>query len=128
MPLSYRIDPLQGIVTITGDYTDAAGWRELLSEVSRDPHYRPGFGFLRDLRASTHPVSSQVVKGIIGVVREFWATLGTSRAAIVTGHGIDYPALIAEALADDEQLALRAFTSYDEAVSWLNEGRSSRER
>ena len=31
----------------------------------------------------------------------------------------NYPAVIAHALADDEQIALRAFPSYDEAVAWL---------
>ena len=30
MALSYSIDPHQGIVTITGDYTDASGWRTLV--------------------------------------------------------------------------------------------------
>jgi len=122
MSLAYRIDPADGVVTITGDYGDAAGWRVLLNAVAQDPDYHRGFNFIRDLRDSAHPVSAATVVGIIAVVRQFWDALGATRAAIVTRPGIDYPAVIAEALADEEHIALRAFTSYDDAVSWLRDG------
>ena len=122
MPLAYRIDPAQRIVTITGDYADAVGWRVLLNGVAHDPEYRRGFNFIRDLRDSAHPVSAETVVGIIAVVREYWDALGATRAAIVTRPGIDYPAVIAEALADEEHIAIRAFTSYNDAVSWLKVG------
>jgi hypothetical protein len=122
MPLTYEIDQEREIVTITGDYADAAGWRVLLDAVAHDRQYRPGFNFIRDLRASTHPVSAQTVIGIIAVIREFWGALGARRAAIVTRPGIDDPAVMAHALADNEHIPLRAFTSYDDAVSWLREG------
>ena len=119
MPLSYSIDPARQIVTITGDYTDAEGWRVLLGAVAADPGYQRGFGFIRDLRASDHPVDVKTVMGIIAVVREFWPVLGVRRAAMVTRLGIDTPATVAEALAQDERVALRAFTSYDDAVEWV---------
>ena len=44
------------------------------------------------------------------------------RAAIVTGPIESDPAVIAHALADAEDIPLRAFTTYDEAVAWLREG------
>lgn len=120
MPLTYRIDPEARIVTITGDYADAQGWQTMLSAVARDPAYRRGFNFLRDLRQAEHPVSAEAVIGIVAVVRKFWDVLGVARAAIVTrSGGIDYPAVIAQALASDEHIALQAFSSYDEAVGWL---------
>lgn len=120
MPLTYRIDPSAKIVIISGDYADAAGWRALLGAVANDPAYRRGFNFLRDLRQAEHPVSAEAVIGIVGVVRKFWDVLGVSRAAIVTRPGaIDYPAVIAQALADDEHIPLQVFPSYDEAVAWL---------
>ena len=119
MPLSYSIDPALGIVTITGDYAEAAEWHALLTSVSRDPAYRRGFSFLRDLRASTHPVGAETVIGIIRVVREFWGQLGVRRAAVLTRPGIDSPAVIAQALADDARIALDVFTSYEEAIAWL---------
>jgi hypothetical protein len=123
MPLTYRLDPLRAIVTITGDYAEASEWQELLAAVARDPGYRRGFSFLRDLRASAHPVSAQTVVGIIAVVKQFWSVLGAHRAAIVTRPGLDVPAVIAEALAGGENIPLRAFTSYDDAVTWLQEDR-----
>ena len=122
MPLDYRIDAVNRIVTITGDYTDGAGWRTMLSSVARDPDYRKGFGFLRDLRQSEHPVDAATVIGIIAVVREFWDVLGARRAAIVTRREIDDPAVMAHALAEQEHLALCAFNSYDDAIRWLREG------
>lgn len=122
MPLDYRIDAVNRIVTITGDYTDGAGWRKLLGSVAADPEYRKGFGFLRDLRESEHPVDAATVIGIIAVVREFWELLGVRRAAIVTRRNVDHPAVMAHALAEQEQLALRAFNSYEEAIRWLRDG------
>ena len=120
MSLSYRIDPVAKIVVITGDYADAEGWRMMLSAVADDPAYRSGFNFLRDLRNAEHPVSAEAVIAIVTVVRKFWDVLGVSRAAIVTRPGaVDYPAVVAQALADDEHIALQAFPSYEEAVAWL---------
>lgn len=121
MPLDYRIDAANRIVTITGDYSDGAGWRKMLSSVAKDPEYRRGFGFLRDLRSSEHPVDAATVMGIIAVVREFWDVLGVTRAAILTRRTIDNPAVMAHALAEEEHLALRAFNSYEDAVQWLHQ-------
>jgi hypothetical protein len=123
MPLTYRIDAAERIVTITGDYADAAAWRVLLEAIAGDPEYRRGCDFIRDLRASMHPVTPETVAGIIAVVRHHWAALGAGRAAIVTRPGVDAPAVIAHALADDENIPLRAFTSYDDALAWLRAGR-----
>ena len=121
MPLSYRIDRDRRVVTITGDYAEPAEWRVLLAGLAADPNLTPGCGFLRDLRASAHPVSAEAVVGIIAVVRQFWNVLGVRRAAIVTRRGIDPPAMVAHALAEDEQLPLRTFSSYDDALAWLTE-------
>ena len=122
MPLGYDIDATDRIVTITGDYAQPSEWRALLTAVAEDPEYRPGYGFLRDLRHSAHPVSADVVMGIIAVVQEFWGRLGANRAAILTRPGIDIPATVAHALAEDERLPLRAFNSHEDAVRWLIHG------
>lgn len=119
MPLAYRIDAGLRIVIITGDYAEPAEWRTLLGAVLHDPEYQRGFSFIRDLRASEHPVSAQSVVGIIAVVREHWEKLGAHRAAIVTRPGVDMPAVMAEALAEDEQIPLRAFTSFEDALAWV---------
>ena len=121
MPLSYSIEPDHGLVTITGDYGEPADWRAMLTAVARDPAYRAGFSFIRDLRSSEHPVTSESVMGIIGVVREFWERLGVHRAAIVTRREIDIPAVVAQALAEEERLPLRVFNSYSDAARWVRE-------
>jgi hypothetical protein len=122
VPLAYHIDEHRKLVTITGDYAEPAEWRVLLDRVGSDPRLKPGFGFMRDLRYSTHPVDTQAVMGIIAVVRQMWTTLGVRRAAMVTRPGIDVPAAVAHALAEDENMPLRAFTSYDDAMGWLADG------
>ena len=125
MSLSYSIDPERRIVTITGDYAEPEEWRRLLAVIGDDPGYIRGCAFLRDLRGSAHPVSVASVIGILEVVREFWAVLGVRRAAILTGTRIDALANVAYALAEDERLPVRAFTSPDDAIAWLQEGARS---
>jgi hypothetical protein len=119
MPLTHRIDAHNGIVTITGDYAEPAEWRSLLTAIGRDPAFRRGLAFIRDLRDSKHPVAADTVVGIMAVVREFWSKLGVRCAAIVTRPGIDLPAMVADALAQDAHLPLRAFTSYSDAIEWV---------
>jgi hypothetical protein len=121
MPLSYNIDAERHIVTITGDYAEPDEWHRVLATIARDPHYTGGCAFLRDLRSSAHPVSVASVIGILAVVREFWAVLGVTRAAILTRPRLDALANVAHALADDERLPVRAFDSPDDAIEWLQQ-------
>lgn len=119
MPLTYEIDHEQQIVTIRGDYATPDEWRALLAGVAQDPGYPGGYGFLRDLRTAAHPVTAESVMGIVAVVREFWSILRARRAAVLTRPAIDAPALMAHALAEDEQIPLRTFNSYEDAMAWL---------
>src|SRR5687767_12169320 len=122
MALDYTIDPARRLVTITGEYGDDRDWRALLSAIARDPALPPGCGFLRDLRHAKHPVDGATIMRVVAVVREFWQQLGASRAAMVTPRHLDVAALMAHAIADEQQLPLRAFTSYEAAIEWLEHG------
>jgi hypothetical protein len=122
MGLSYTIDDALRLVTITGEYADAAEWHALLTRVLADPRHRPGLAFLRDLRGGTTPVNAATVVGIMRVVREFWTPLGLTRAAILMPREMDPPALVAHAIADAENIPIQAFTSYDAAIDWLRAG------
>jgi hypothetical protein len=124
VPLSYTIDPVERLITITGEYAEPGEWRQLLEDVLRDPRRQPGFAFLRDLREATRPVDAATVVGIIEVVRRFWPLLQPSRAAILTPRQFDPAALTAHALADAEEMPLEAFTSFDTAMTWLRGGPS----
>lgn len=119
MPLAYLIDLDQRLVVITGEYSEADEWADLLGRVLGDPRRQPGFAFLRDLRDATTPVDTSTVMQIMAVVRKFWPHLQPSRAAILTPHDVDAAALVAVAVADTEYLPLRVFKSYDEAIQWL---------
>lgn len=120
MALTYRIDPVRRIVTILGDYADAAGWRAVLGAIAADPEYQRGSSFLRDQRGGEHPVSPETVVEILAVIREFWERLGVHRAAVLTGRGSDDgPAMVAEALATSDEMPIRAFTDYEEALRWI---------
>ena len=122
MALRYEIDRIQQLVTITGEYSNAAEWEDLFRRVQADPRLRPGYAFLRDLRGASTPVSAATVVEIIAVVRRFWSHLRPSRAAIVTPRDVDSAALVAHALADAENLPLQAYTSYETALNWLRAG------
>jgi hypothetical protein len=124
MPLHYTIDEAQQLITITGEYADAAEWKGLLGQIVGDPRRRPGYAFLRDLRDATTPVDAATVVGIIEVVQKFWPLLQPSRAAVLTPRELDPAAFVAHALADAQHMPLQAFTSLQEALEWLRAGRA----
>lgn len=122
MPLTYTIDPTQRVITILGEYADADEWKTLLARVLNDPRRQPGFGFLRDLRGASTPVSADTVVGIMEVVRRFWPLLQPSRAAVLTPRDVDTAALTAHAIADASDIPLRVFNAYEDALEWLCRG------
>jgi hypothetical protein len=117
--LTYTIDQDQRLITIVGEYAHPDEWKALLSRVLHDPRRKPGFAFLRDLRAATTPVDAATVVGIMNVVRAFWPLLQPSRAAVLTPREVDTAALTAQALADAEHMPLQVFNAYQEAMDWL---------
>jgi hypothetical protein len=119
MPLAYTIDPTQRIITITGEYAGADEWRALLDRVLNDPQRQPGFAFLRDLRSATTPVTAATVVGVMDVVRQLWPLLQPAGIAVLTPLEVDPAALTAHAIADAEDMPLKVFRSYDDAVEWL---------
>jgi hypothetical protein len=123
--LDYSVDPDERLIVITGEYSDASEWRVLLAKVLGDTRIKPGFAFLRDLRTATKPVEAETVVQIMEVVRRFWPHLRPTRGAILTKQSEDRAALVAHALADAQQLPIRMFNSYEEAMTWLREGPST---
>jgi hypothetical protein len=117
--LTYVVDPGQRLVTITGEYGDIAEWTRVLNAIVDDPTVGQGFAYLRDLRGATNPATPATVVAVIDVVRRLWPKKQPSRAAILTSRDVDTTALVAAALADAQQLPLRVFRAYDEAIAWL---------
>lgn len=123
-PLSYQIDPAERIVTITGEYGTAEDWKALLTQILHDPLLQPGFAFLRDRRGVAADVEVATVVAVVDAIRRFWPHIRPSRAAILVSRGCDPRAIAACALADGHGLSIKAFTSYDDAVTWLRQGLS----
>jgi hypothetical protein len=119
MLLAYTIDPVQRLITITGEYAGRDAWQDVLSRVLGDPDLQPGLNLLRDLRGATTPTNAETVIEVISVVCAFWPKLQLSRYAVVTPRSMDPAALVAQALADREDLPMRIFTTHEEATQWL---------
>ena len=119
MPLTYVVDARHKLVTVGGDYGDIGDWTRLLHEIVNDPAIGQDFSYLRDLRGATNPPTPATVVAVIDVVRRLWPKKQPSRAAILTSRDVDTTALVAAALADAQQLPLRVFRDYDEAIAWL---------
>ena len=119
MTLTYTLDSTQRLITILGEYAHPDEWEQLLSRVLHDPRYAPGFAFLRDLRAASAPVDATTVLGIMHVVRGFWPLLRPGRVAVLTPRTVDPAALTAAAIADTENIPLKVFNSYQDAIEWL---------
>jgi hypothetical protein len=122
MTLTYTIDRAQRLVTIVGEYADADEWNTVLARVLDDPRYEPGFYLLRDLRSATTPVSAAAVVGVMDVIRRFWPLLQPTRMAVLTPMEFDPAALTAHAIADEKDIPLKVFSSYEDAVEWLQRG------
>jgi len=121
MKLAYTIDPEQRLITITGEYAGPDDWKDILSRVLTDPDRLPGFVLLRDLRTATTPTDAETVVEVINVVRDFWPKLELSRYAVVTPLNMDPAALVAQALADREEIPMGIFPTCEEAMLWLRQ-------
>src|SRR5687767_3889738 len=121
MALRHTIDEDRNLVTIVGEFADAAEWQGVLDRILRDPRLKPGCLILRDQRGGTKPVDAATVVAIMEVVRNYWHKLGVFRAAIVMAGGIDAPGLIAQALAAEDDMPIQAFLSAADALDWLTE-------
>lgn len=121
MGLSHTIEEDRNLVTIVGEYADAAEWQRVLERILADPRHKPGCLILRDQRGATKPVDAATVVAIMKVVRTYWRKLGVLRAAIVMPASFDAPGLIAQALATEDEMPIHAFLSASEAIDWLTE-------
>lgn len=120
--LAYQVDTAERIVTITGEYGTGEDWKALLTQILHDPLLQPGFAFLRDRRGVAADVEVATVVAVVDAIRRFWPHIRPSRAAILVSRGCDPRAIAASALADGHGLSIKAFTSYDDAVTWLRQG------
>jgi hypothetical protein len=116
--LEYGIDRARRLITITGDYSAASEWESLIHRVAADPGHEPGYAVLRDLRHAAGRPDVFTVFGIIEVLRRAWPTLQPTRLAFLAAEDVELAA-VAHAIAQEQHLPIRAFTSPDAALRWL---------
>ena len=122
LTLNYIVDRQEQLITIVGEYGEAAEWRALLRRMLHDPRIQPGFAILRDRRSAPTPADVEVIVGVMDAIRRFWPHIQPSRAAILISRECDPIRLAAYSLAQACGLSVATFTSYDEARRWLREG------
>jgi hypothetical protein len=117
--LSYRIDPDDGIVYLTGSQTATLDeFRRVVSDAADDPAFKPHFGFIRDRRGLEAPTGDELrgavafVVGTVGLQRTRWA--------IIVDTPANYGMMrMAGFLADNSPLSVAIFATMEEAVTWL---------
>ena len=122
LKLNYIVDRHERLITIVGEYGEAAEWRALLRRMLHDPRIQPGFAILRDRRSAPTPADVEVIVSVMDAIRRFWPHIQPSRAAILISRETDPIRLAAYSLAQACGLSVATFTSYDEARRWLREG------
>lgn len=122
MPITYRIDPDQGLIltTATGVLTDD----ELLDHkraLAADPDFSPGMRQLSDVRGVERlDVTPQGVRLMVALDRHQADQLGAWKLAIVTTADFVFgTARMYQTMTDEELKHVQVFRDMAEARSWL---------
>lgn len=124
MPIRYDVQPERQLVIVTADGTPNLGELEAtLEAIASDPWCQPGGGVLLDARSRTSSPSAGYVESLVAFIGTH-CRLRQCRWAFLTKDAAVYGmARMAEIVAEQQQLALRAFLpeEYDDAIQWLAE-------
>jgi hypothetical protein len=121
MPVSYRIEPEEGIVYLTTDGTvPFVELEAVMLGVLSDPSYRPGFSFLSDSTRETDVPDTGYVRRCVDFLGRYTAEMGECRWAMVSRH----PALFGmqrmfSTLAESYGITARVFREPEAARRWL---------
>ncbi len=126
---TYEIDHATRTVQLTyrrqPEFTE---WRALMTQILDDPQFRPGFNLLSDRRALTEAAAAGVIRNMALFVARHRKMFEGCRWAVVVApwqlaeYGM---ARMGSALFEGSRVDLRAFTDFDVALHWLQEGGSS---
>ena len=127
MPMSYRIDPHDGVALLSasGTLTDD----EMIDCVARlraDPALAPGMPTLSDMRGVTElQITSDGIQQMFDMMTKTEPNRGDAQAAIVTGNDLTFGmARMMSMMGDAKHLHphFRAFHDMPEARAWLGLG------
>ena len=121
MPVSASIDPVKHIVTLrfTGD-TSYADWEAVMDAVLANVEYVVGMCVLSDRRDAENVPSSRHIQDLVGYLIRNAPSFSGCGVAIVAVSAADFGmGRMAEILAEETGVQLRAFHSPEKALAWL---------
>lgn len=124
MPLSYRIDPDAGLLTIVGEGFITQSERiEAIRAWLRDPAFRPGLKTLCDFSEATSTPTMRELREIVALVDEHAAAIGKKKLAVVATKPVTFGvARQFQTLADFGPLDVEVFKDRGTALGWLHHG------
>jgi hypothetical protein len=123
MKITWSIDAKDRLVRLRySGLPDYEFWEKAMIEIFSHPDYRPGFGFVADLRNSGVPDQAHLrrVAAIFGIHRE---EVGESRWANVTTDPAHYGmSRMAQVFVEGQPVPLRIFEALEAAERWAGGG------
>jgi hypothetical protein len=121
MPISFTIDDHSIHATVTGpNRLTEPEFREFLSDVTRQPDFRPGIDLLYDRRAVEVPPDDSFVRSALSAIHKSSGRLGGSRWAVLIGPCAALEAVrMTTLLGERSGIEARPFLSLDDAHEWL---------
>jgi hypothetical protein len=120
MAFAHEIDVARRLVIVRPDGVPTIqDWTDLLDRLAADPAFQPGFGVVSDRRHLLVTPTAEYVRTSVEAIAQRRGVFGRSRWAILTSHQATYGmARMAEAYADNREIAFSAFAEMDEAIAW----------
>jgi hypothetical protein len=121
VPIRNEIDKQAGLVRITIEgRTDEQEWLDSVSELGKDPDFRPSMNLLIDVRHHETVASSDMMWKIGRMVGP---DASNSRWAIVVSRLVSVGmSNMLSALVQEAGIKVKAFEDMDEAEKWVREG------
>ena len=121
MPVTASVDPVQHLVTLrfTGE-TSYAEWEVVMDAVLADVEYVVGMCVLSDRRDAANIPSTEHIRDLVGYLIRHAASFAGCGVAIVAHSSAEFGMRrMAEILAEETGVELRAFRTTEEALAWL---------
>jgi hypothetical protein len=124
LSITYRIDTDASIVRVKLSGTlQSNEIEQTVAALLSDSAFQPGLNILSDHVALRDIASTDMVHGIIPLLRQLGERAGSCRCAVVVSRDVSYGmARMAAVYAQRTPVAVRAFRSGAEAESWLQAG------
>jgi hypothetical protein len=131
MPLEYRIDQPEYLITVTAaGETSEKKWMDLFLNIKGDPDRLEGMDFLFDLRESRSTVSDEYLWSVSRRLIPMLTTKKTVKWAFVTLREVSREKVekFSRQLAESRNIEIRVFSDPDGGLGWIGEDKELRHR